>query len=1046
MLNPLRDFVAFDLETTGLERDADEIVEIGAVRVRGGRIEDRMSCLVKAEKPLPPLVESLTGLTKDMLEAARPPKECLEEFLSFADGLPLVAHNSDFDASFLEHALSKAGLPPLANAVFDSLLLARMAWPAQDSHRLESLVEALGIPPQKAHRALPDAEQSALLWLKAEEKLAGYSPHTHAAIARALASGPAHWRGLFPEAAGAPGGIPDPAARSYGASGPPSGNVNVTGNTNVTQGPSPAAAAPGSPASAESVFASGKAAEAFAALGRAYQPRARQARMASLAERAFRESRFLAAESEPGTGRMLACLVASVNHARARRRPVFVAVSGPGRMERILASDLPVLQRLMGADVRVEPLKHPSNYVSPRKLAGILAHPETRLGREERLSILPLLTWLEDAGDGDIAGNMGFNHERNKLLWSKLASDSYASEPGSHAHAARERAARAHVVLITHELFLNDLALDFALLPAYESIIFDEAHRIPETGQARLGRDVSFFRLKHILQLIAHSKHDAGGLLAELERGAGIDLWTHNPKGQGAAEAGAETAGAGSGGNASGEETGGAAAGAEAAGPNAADTQPAAEAPSAEPETDLQLLRRRVFEPERQLQKFFNKIAKHAAKRRKDGESRVRYADKLVVEFNAGPEAVIVSIRELEDLLARLAPTRDDLAPDLRKAADLLRAFRADLEHVAHPTGTGEVFWLEDFPNPHRALIRSAPLEIGPILAEKHYPQMDAMIFASSALALGDDFKFFCRQMGLEGAFPDRLKTALVQAPSKSGGAAAKGGPGAEKKSGAPAKAGETDAAPAGASAQDGSQEEKPDPILLAKFSPVLSGNNALQTLGHLIARGLRRFRVPSFALFTHIGMLKQARAFLQESLSKDGRMVLAQHVDGSRDSLLHLFRHRPDACILGTESFVENLGEGDIHPGIIIVTKLPFPVPTEPLIAPRLEKLQEAGQNPLYDYLLPSSILRLKQELNRLPRRPGKKLAIWILDPRLVTEKYARFYQRSLGRQAVICDTEEALLAKTAEMLGVQAEAPAADAEGAPEAAGTEAVKPAEA
>src|SRR5690606_1851221 len=82
------------------------------------------------------------------------------------------------------------------------LLLARIAWPSQDSHRLESLVGSLGIPPQTAHRALPDAEQAALLWVKAEEKIAGYAPETLAMLGHVLASGPALWRDILGADAG----------------------------------------------------------------------------------------------------------------------------------------------------------------------------------------------------------------------------------------------------------------------------------------------------------------------------------------------------------------------------------------------------------------------------------------------------------------------------------------------------------------------------------------------------------------------------------------------------------------------------------------------------------------------------------------------------------------------------------------------------------------------------------------------------------------------------------------------------------------------------
>jgi Rad3-related DNA helicase len=89
------------------------------------------------------------------------------------------------------------------------------------------------------------------------------------------------------------------------------------------------------------------------------------------------------------------------------------------------------------------------------------------------------------------------------------------------------------------------------------------------------------------------------------------------------------------------------------------------------------------------------------------------------------------------------------------------------------------------------------------------------------------------------------------------------------------------------------------------------------------------------------------------------------------------------------------------------------------------LERLQEEGKNPLHEYLLPCAILRLKQELNRLPRAPGSRHALWIFDPRLATEKYARFFQRGLGREAVVIGNEEELFARTAAMLGLEAAAP---------------------
>ncbi len=950
MLNPLKDFVAFDLETTGLERDTDEIVEFGAVRVTDGLVAAKMSCLVKTEKPMPILVATLTGITEELLaQDAIPLPEAMARFQEFAGALPLVAHNSEFDAAFISQALTRMGMPPLANTVLDSLLLARTAWPALPSHRLESLVQSLGIPPQAAHRALPDAEQAAQLWLLAQEKLAGYAPETLALLRRALKTGPAAWRELFgANGANSGDGAEDATVNSLteGAEANSPDKMGIDGATSVSSMPTGdgldgAALTPKSfGGRIEDVFASeGPLAQAFAACGRSYEHRSAQARLAALTERCLRESKFLAVESEPGTGRLLAQLIPAIRYAAHKRRPVLLALPaselGRGRTE-ALAGETSLLRQVFGAGLRVSLLKPPSAYLSPRKFAAVLEHADTRLREEERLALLPLITWRESAGDGDIGDNMGFNADRNRLLWSKLCADNYASEPGSPAHAARQKAQRAHVVILSQELALDDLALDFALLPAYEAIVFEEAHRLPELGQTRLGREISFFRLKYITQLIAYGKTESAGLLADLE-----SLTPKVPD--------------------------------SLVPPGGEESAP----PAGAARTQVEALKEKIFEPEKQLQKMFNKIAKQAQKRRKDGESKIRYADKLVMEFGTGPEAVVAALHDLETSLAALAADFPALAPDLRKVADLLRDFRSDLEHLAHPDRPGEIYWIEDFTNPHRALIRSAPLDVGPALSEKLYPQLESAVFSSSALAVGDQFSFYCTQVGL-ASHRDRLKTALVRLPENHGRA----------------------------------------PLLIAKFSPVLNNAASAQTQGLLIARGLLRIARPAFGLFTHIGMLKQFRTQLQLELSQVGRLALAQHVDGSRENLLHLFRHRRDALLLGTEAFVSGLSGTDPIPEIVFITKLPFPVPTDPLTAAHVEKVQADNGNTLFDHLLPSSILRLKQELNRLPRRSEKPLAVWILDPRLATEKYARAYLRGLGLDSVVCGDEEDLFSKTEDIL----------------------------
>jgi DNA polymerase III epsilon subunit family exonuclease len=168
---PFDSFVAFDLETSGLDFRSDAIVEIGAVRFEGGVAVARFSSLVRAEKTLSPTALRLTGLTDAEVAAASPAEDVLLAFLEFAQGLPLIAHHAEFDATFLRKALESSQLPPLTAPVWDSLLAARLAWPKAPNHKLETLARLLKIPEGDAHRAQPDAERAAGVWRSAGKTL-----------------------------------------------------------------------------------------------------------------------------------------------------------------------------------------------------------------------------------------------------------------------------------------------------------------------------------------------------------------------------------------------------------------------------------------------------------------------------------------------------------------------------------------------------------------------------------------------------------------------------------------------------------------------------------------------------------------------------------------------------------------------------------------------------------------------------------------------------------------------------------------------------------
>ncbi|HEX9933714.1 MAG TPA: 3'-5' exonuclease, partial [bacterium] len=142
-------FAAFDVETTGLDPQLDEIIEIGMVRLQSGKIVERFQSLYRPSKPIPPNITKLTGI-RDVDCADQPPfSQGLGDVLNFLGGRWIVAHNADFDFGFLSNAIQRF-LPHSggvsASRLIDTLSLGRLLMPFLPNHRLETLMEAFGLP------------------------------------------------------------------------------------------------------------------------------------------------------------------------------------------------------------------------------------------------------------------------------------------------------------------------------------------------------------------------------------------------------------------------------------------------------------------------------------------------------------------------------------------------------------------------------------------------------------------------------------------------------------------------------------------------------------------------------------------------------------------------------------------------------------------------------------------------------------------------------------------------------------------------------------
>lgn len=182
-------YVALDFETTGLSPERDCILEIGAVKYIDGQEAGVMSTFVDPQRPIPPEITRLTGITDGDVAGAPILRDAVMELYRFLDGLPIVAHNASFDVSFLCHAYEELQLPAKVQSI-DTLSLARKAFPDAPNHKLGTLVEYLSLPASPSHRALEDARAADQIFRRCLEHTAPKLRTTAPAPSRTSAAAP----------------------------------------------------------------------------------------------------------------------------------------------------------------------------------------------------------------------------------------------------------------------------------------------------------------------------------------------------------------------------------------------------------------------------------------------------------------------------------------------------------------------------------------------------------------------------------------------------------------------------------------------------------------------------------------------------------------------------------------------------------------------------------------------------------------------------------------------------------------------------------------
>ena len=329
------------------------------------------------------------------------------------------------------------------------------------------------------------------------------------------------------------------------------------------------------------------------------------------------------------------------------------------------------------------------------------------------------------------------------------------------------------------------------------------------------------------------------------------------------------------------------------------------------------------------------------------------------------------SVETIADRLTQADDTerRGQILLELRGALRRLDAISDGLNRTLRPAGGGPptVRWMERTTRGQSVQLSAVPLDLAPMLRELLFDRLDTVVLTSATLAASGEFDFLEGRLGLAGEDSPVTERQIFSSPFDYPSQCLFGIP-----------------------------TDLPEP----RQDEIGHGAAVVQIVSDLAFASDGGM----FVLFTSHASLRRAAAELRMGLGS--RWPLLVQGEAPRDVLLRRFREAENAILLGTDSFWEGVDVPGRALRALVITKLPFKVPSEPLTAARLERLAEEGQDGFFHYLLPHAALKLKQGFGRLIRGRTDLGVVVLLDSRAVTKRYGPMLLDGLPRAEQVIGT----------------------------------------
>ena len=348
------------------------------------------------------------------------------------------------------------------------------------------------------------------------------------------------------------------------------------------------------------------------------------------------------------------------------------------------------------------------------------------------------------------------------------------------------------------------------------------------------------------------------------------------------------------------------------------------------------------------------------------------------IESSASPGGASDSPQESIAWDSRVQLTR------LAGSADLIDRFRLG------EGGENDIFWLEALKGGRRAAedersvrLVITPLDVGPLMREAVFEPLRTAVFTSATLTVAGSFSYWAGRLGL--SVTDAREPVFKSFPSPF---------------------------------------DYREHVLLGvpTDAPAPDAPGHREFLARFLGRALVASRGAGLVLFTSYSLLKEMYTAVQPALSRAGIRLMKQG-DDDRARLLDSFRAERSSVLFATDSFWEGVDAPGDTLQMVILCRLPFRVPSEPVLRARMAAIEARGGNPFGELSLPDAVVRMRQGFGRLMRRHDDSGVVLILDPRIITKQYGSVFLDSLPAARRVIGTAAEVLRETASFFGQKKE-----------------------